>query len=88
MQRGLEQGAVAARKAMADAGVEWKDVQYAFGGSQAAGNADTMVSALGLTGLPFINVANGCATGGSSLMSAYNALKAEAADVVDRKSVV
>jgi acetyl-CoA acetyltransferase len=79
---GLEQGAVAARKAMADAGVEWKDVHYAFGGSQAAGNADTMVSALGLTGLPFINVANGCATGGSSLMSAYNALKAEAADVV------
>jgi acetyl-CoA acetyltransferase len=79
---GLEQGAVAARRAMADAGVDWKDIQYAFGGSQAAGNADTMVSALGLTGLPFINVANGCATGGSSLMSAYNALKAEAADVV------
>ncbi|MEY4372349.1 MAG: hypothetical protein RL219_1118 [Actinomycetota bacterium] len=79
---GLEQGAVAARRAMADAGVEWKDVQYAFGGSAAAGNADTMVSALGLTGLPFINVANGCATGGSSLMSAYNALKAGAADVV------
>lgn len=79
---GLEQGAIAARRAMADAGVEWKDVQYAFGGSAAAGNADTMVSALGLTGLPFINVANGCATGGSSLMSAYNALKAGAADVV------
>jgi len=79
---GLEQGTIAARRAMADAGVEWKDVQYAFGGSAAAGNADTMVSALGLTGLPFINVANGCATGGSSLMSAYNALKAGAADVV------
>ncbi len=79
---GLEQGAVAVRRALADAHLEWKDVEYAFGGSSAAGNADTMVSALGLTGLPFINVANGCATGGSSLMSAHNALKAGAADVV------
>lgn len=79
---GMEQGAFAARAAMADAGVTWQDVQYAFGGSNAAGNADTMVSMLGLTGLPFINVANGCATGGSALISSYNAIKAGAADVV------
>lgn len=79
---GMEQGAVAARAAMADAGIDWSQVQYAFGGSSAAGNADTMVSMLGLTGLPFINVANGCATGGSALISAYNAIKAGAADVV------
>ncbi len=79
---GMEQGAFAARAAMADAGIEWGDVHYAFGGSNAAGNADTMVSMLGLTGLPFINVANGCATGGSALISAHNAIKAGAADVV------
>ncbi len=79
---GMEQGAFAARAALADANVQWSDVQYAFGGSAAAGNADTMVSMLGLTGLPFINVANGCATGGSALISAYNAIKAGAADVV------
>ncbi|MFM2072965.1 MAG: hypothetical protein RLZZ623_3229 [Actinomycetota bacterium] len=79
---GMEQGVVAARSAMADAGIEWSDVQYAFGGSHAAGNADTMVSRLGLTGVPFINVSNGCATGGSALISAYNAIKAGAADVV------
>ena len=79
---GMEQGAFAARAAMADAGITWQDVQYAFGGSNAAGNADTMVSMLGLTGLPFINVANGCATGGSALISSYNAIKAGAADVV------
>ena len=79
---GMEQGAHAARAAMADAGIDWTQVQYAFGGSSAAGNADTMVSMLGLTGLPFINVANGCATGGSALISAYNAIKAGAADVV------
>ncbi|CAB4870611.1 unannotated protein [freshwater metagenome] len=79
---GMEQGVVAARSALADAGCAWSDVQYAFGGSAAAGNADTMVSALGLTGLPFINVANGCATGGSALISGYNAIRAGAADVV------
>jgi acetyl-CoA C-acetyltransferase len=79
---GLEQGAHAARAALEDAGIEWSDVQYAFGGSADGGNADTLVSHLGLTGLPFINVANGCATGGSSLISAYNAIRAGTADLV------
>ena len=62
---GLRQGVHAARAALADAGVEWRDVQVAFGGSQDGGNADTLVSDLGLTGLPFVNVPNGCATGGA-----------------------
>ena len=79
---GREQGAIAARRALADAGIAWSDVEYAFGGSSAAGAADTLVSDLGLTGVPFINVANGCATGGSALISAYNALRAGAAEVV------
>lgn len=78
---GLEQGAVAAQAALDDAGVSWKDVQYAFGGSHSAGNADTMVSRLGLTGLPFINVANGCATGGSALLGAYMAIRSGQCDV-------
>ena len=79
---GMEQGAIAVRGALKDAGIGWEDVHYAFGGSAAAGNADTMVSVLGLTGVPFINVSNGCATGGSALISAYNAINAGAADVV------
>ena len=72
---GLQQGVYAARQALADAGVRWRDVQFAYGGSDSAGNADTMVNELGLTGLPFINVSNGCATGGSALFGAYNAIK-------------
>ena len=79
---GLEQGAFAARAALADAGIAWSDVEFAFGGSAASGGADTMVSQLGLTGVPFVNVANGCATGGSALISAYNTIRAGAADVV------
>jgi acetyl-CoA acetyltransferase len=78
---GLEQGAIAAQAALDDAGLSWKDVQYAFGGSHSAGNADTMVNRLGLTGLPFINVANGCATGGSALLGAYMAIRSGQCDV-------
>ena len=78
---GMEQGAFAVRQACKDAGIEWKDVQFAFGGSAAAGAADTMVSQLGLTGLQFINVANGCATGGSALFSAYNTIRSGAFDL-------
>jgi acetyl-CoA C-acetyltransferase len=71
---GRAQGAAAARSALADAGVEWRDMQFAFGGSYAAGDADSLVSDLGLTGLQFINVANGCATGGSALISSCSAI--------------
>jgi acetyl-CoA acetyltransferase len=78
---GMEQGASAVREACRDAGVEWKDIQFAFGGSSAAGAPDTMVSQLGLTGLQFINVQNGCATGGSALFSAYNTIMSGAYDL-------
>ena len=78
---GREQGAFAARQALADAGIGWADVQCAFGGSVAAGGADTLVSDLGLTGLPFINVHNGCATGGSALAMADRAIRSGDADL-------
>lgn len=78
---GLMQGVAAARAALADAGVEWRDIQIAFGGSSAAGNADTMVAELGLTGIPFVNVANGCATGGSALWAAAAAIRSGEADL-------
>jgi len=68
---GLEMAALAARAALADAGVGWDEIDFAAGGSDAAGNADTSVSVLGLTGVPFINVKNGCATGGSALTTAH-----------------
>lgn len=78
---GLEQGVHAAREALADAGLQWRDIQCAFGGSTSAGNADTMVNRLGLTGLSFINVANGCATGGSALAAAAAAIRSGEHDI-------
>ena len=50
---GQEQGVYAVREALKDAGVEWNDIQYGFGGGQAAGAAAPMVRKLGLTGLQF-----------------------------------
>ncbi len=78
---GLSMGVEAARLALADAGIPWGAVQFAYGGSEDAGNADTMVSDLGPTGIPFVNVRNGCATGGSALVSAFQALRAGGYDV-------
>lgn len=72
----------AVRSALADAGIPWSRVGAAFGGSDAAGLADTLVAQLGLTGVPFVNVKNGCATGGSALVSAVNAIRSGMADVV------
>jgi acetyl-CoA acetyltransferase len=78
---GRDQGVVAVREALVDAGVEWADIEYAYGGSSSAGSADIMVNELGLTGVPFINVANGCATGGSALAAARNAVAAGQCDL-------
>jgi acetyl-CoA C-acetyltransferase len=78
---GLEMAAVAARNALADARVSWEQIEFAAGGSDAAGNADTMVASLGLTGVPFINVKNGCATGASALTVAHSMLTAGEAEL-------
>jgi acetyl-CoA C-acetyltransferase len=78
---GLDMAAVAARRALADAGVGWDQIDFAAGGSDAAGNADTSVSVLGLTGVPFINVKNGCATGGSALTTAHAMLASGEAEL-------
>ena len=85
---GDQMGAVAVRAALADAGVAWKDIQFAYGGSMGAtlghqdvGSADTLVNDLGMTGLPFVNVANGCATAGSALSVAAHTIGAGAFDL-------
>jgi acetyl-CoA acetyltransferase len=78
---GLQQGAYAARRALEDAGILWKDIQFAYGGSYSAGNADALGNELGLTGIPFTNVLNGCATGGSSLIAACNEITSGVADI-------
>src|SRR5690625_2958184 len=78
---GREMALSAIQAALHDADLSWADVQVAFGGSDGSGLADTLVADLGLTGIPFTNVKNGCATGGSALMGAINAIRSGQADV-------
>jgi acetyl-CoA acyltransferase len=78
---GRQMAVQAIHAALDDAGLAWSDVQVAFGGSDGSGLADTLVSELGLTGIPFTNVKNGCATGGSALVAAVNAIRSGSADI-------
>lgn len=78
---GLDQGVFAVRQALEDCGLQWNAMQFAFGGSASAGSADAALPRLGLTGVQFINVANGCATGGSALLSGYWAIKSGEFDI-------
>ena len=63
----IEMGAEATRAALADAGISWGDVQFAFGGSADTAFPDAIVGLLGMTGLPFRDVYNGCATGATTV---------------------
>ncbi|MCZ7525358.1 MAG: thiolase family protein [Acidimicrobiia bacterium] len=85
---GVELGAHATRRALRDAGVGWGDVQFALGGSLSfaladskEAQADALLPQLGLTGLPFVNVQNGCATAGSALLMAAQAIESGAHDL-------
>jgi len=74
----MEMGIHAAKLALKDAGVAWKDVDIACGGSLEVLHPDTMNKHLGLTGIPFTNLFNGCATGGNLLLTTANAILAGA----------
>jgi acetyl-CoA acetyltransferase len=72
---GIDMGAIAIRRALADAGVGWKQIEFAFGGSYEVDNPDAVVALLGLTGIPFTDVYNGCATAASALSLAAQTIR-------------
>lgn len=78
---GMDMAEGAIREALADAGLAWQDIGFAAGGSDVSGKPDTLVGRLGLTGVPFVNVQNGCATGASTVLAVANALRAGEASV-------
>jgi acetyl-CoA acetyltransferase len=77
----IEMGTIAANRALKDAGVSWQDINIACGGSLEVLHPDTMNKFMGLTGIPFTNIFNGCATGGNLLLSTANAIIAGAGDL-------
>jgi len=78
----FEMGADAVEMALDDAGLVWNDVQCAFGGSWEVAQTDPLTGLVGLTGIPFMNVFNACATGAATIQQAANAIVAGVADVV------
>src|SRR6478672_7941199 len=62
----MEMGVDAIFAAVDDAGVQWKDIKAATGGSWTVANPDAIVGMVGLSGIPFTNVFNACATADSA----------------------
>lgn len=77
----LQMGEDAVVAALADAGVQWPDVQALYAGSMEVKNPEAIVGLLGLTGVPGRAVFTGCATGATSLFAAANAIRLGQADV-------
>ncbi|WP_063042135.1 thiolase family protein [Nocardia pseudovaccinii] len=71
----MQMGTDAIRAALADAGLEWRDIQFAVGGSWEVANPDAIVGLMGLTGIPFTNVFNACATSASATEACADAIR-------------
>lgn len=77
----IDMGADAVRLALADAGLRWSDIQFAFGGSFEVDNPDAITSRLGLTGIPFMDVYNGCATAATALQLTADGIRSGQYDI-------
>jgi acetyl-CoA C-acetyltransferase len=77
----FQMGADAVELALADAGIGWPEVNFAFGGSWEAAQTDPLTGLLGLTGVPFMNVFNACATAASAIQQTVNAISAGRGDI-------
>ncbi len=77
----IDMAADAARAALADAGITWPQVQFGFGGSFEVDNPDAVTGRLGLTGIPFMDVYNGCATAATALQLTADAIRSGQYDI-------
>ena len=79
-----DMGVVAVRAALAEAGIGKGDFQAAFCGTAYGGVASghKVLGALGLTGMPIVDVEAGCASGSAALMLASSAVATGQYDTV------
>jgi acetyl-CoA C-acetyltransferase len=77
----MAMGADAIRLALSDAGATWRDIQFGVGGSHTVSNPNAVSSLVGLSGIPFTDVFNACATSASAVQVAADAIRAGRADV-------
>ncbi len=79
----IEIGREAVTNALRDAGIPWERVGAAYCGTVFAGpmGGNKVLAKVGLTGIPIMNVENACASGGSALRAAYQAIAGDFCDV-------
>ena len=79
----IEMGREAVINALNDAGLSWQQVGAAFCGTVFAGPmaGNKVLARVGLTGIPIMNVENACASGGSALRAASQAIAGGFSDV-------
>lgn len=79
-----DMGVTAVRAALSEAGIGKGDFQAAFCGTAYGGVATghKVLSRLGMTGMPIVDVEAGCASGGAALMLAAGAIRAGQYDTV------
>jgi acetyl-CoA acetyltransferase len=84
----VELGVDALRDALADAGIEWREVEslnaasHVWGGLPGILAANQIVTAMGATGIPVSNGYNACASTGTALYQAYLEVTAGISDIV------
>lgn len=77
----MEMGAAAIEAALVDAGIGWKDIQFGVGGSYEVANPDAVTRLVGLTGIPFTDVFNACATAASAIQLTADTIRLGKYDV-------
>ena len=77
----MDMGADAISAALADAGIDWKDIQFGVGGSHEVSNPDAVIRLVGLTGIPFIDVFNACATAASATQVCADTIRSGKYDI-------
>ncbi len=71
----VQMAADAIHLALADAGIGWQDVQFGVGGAHEISNTDSVTRLVGLTGIPFTNVFNACATSATAIQVAADTIR-------------
>ncbi len=79
----IEIGREAVVSALADAGINWNQVEAAYCGTVFAGPmaGNKVLARVGVTGIPIMNLENACASGGSALLAGYQGIAGGFCDV-------
>lgn len=83
-QEYYDYGSQAILNCLDDAEMEWKDIQAAFCGNVYAGTGKghQVISEIGLTGIPIINIEQACSSSSAAFRLAYQMIATELYDIV------